>query len=121
MDTTFFANWTTQLASVDPTTGAVQIFTPPGSTSLGYCIALAGSPTDPNALLAWDFGLEPATISRFDVSTGSPVRHPSVNRCPGGTLVSIMPSSAVPGPTVASSSNSSGSITCRLGASMPTG
>src|SRR5207237_4262780 len=63
--------WSVRLASVDPATGAVQTYAAP--SSLAYCVGLAVSPTDPGVLLAWDLGLEPATIYRFDVSSGAPV------------------------------------------------
>jgi hypothetical protein len=67
------SQWQVQLASVDPTTGAVKPFTVDSGTTLPYCAALAGSPWDPNALFGWGPGLSPTTLSRFDVSTGSPV------------------------------------------------
>jgi len=65
-------NWSTELASVDPSSGAVSAFVMPSSTSLGYCINLAGDPANANTLMAWDQGLEPATITELDVSSGTP-------------------------------------------------
>ena len=62
----------TELASVDPSTGKVTLWPPPANSSLGYCIGLASSPYNPNLLLAWDTGLSPATITEFNVSGGSP-------------------------------------------------
>ena len=71
--TTGVCRQSTQLAAVDPTTGATDSWTSDPSSGVGYCIGLAGSDWDPSVLLAWDRGISPATIARFDVSTGAPV------------------------------------------------
>jgi len=88
------ANWTVELVSVDPaaTTPAVTpyptAFTQ--SNALSYCAAFASNPHgNPNLLLAWDLGLEPATITSFDVSSGSPVQMQSVWESPLGNLQDI--------------------------------
>ena len=62
----------TELASVNPSSGKVTLWPMPANTSLSYCIGLAASPYNPNLLLAWDVGLSPATITELDVSGGSP-------------------------------------------------
>ena len=62
----------TELASVDPSTGQTTVWPVPSTGGLYYCIGLASSPYNTNLLLAWDAGLSPATITEFDVSSGSP-------------------------------------------------
>lgn len=82
-------NWTTQLVSVDPVTGLVKQWPTSTSSSLTYCIGLAASPYNPNLLLAWDQGLEPATITELDVSTGTPVQTASQWESDQGNLTQI--------------------------------
>lgn len=66
-------NWSTQLVSIDPGTGANRTFKTPTSSALSYCAAFAANHAASNLILAWDKGLEPATVSVIDVSTGMPV------------------------------------------------
>jgi len=66
-------NWSTQLVSVDPISGALQTFKLPTDSSLSYCAAFAPNDHPSNRIVAWDKGLEPATVSVIDVSTGTPV------------------------------------------------
>jgi hypothetical protein len=63
------ALWSTKLVSVDPATGASRTYTPPLNTYLTYCAAFATSPTQPNLILAWGYGLSPATITRIEISS----------------------------------------------------
>jgi len=67
------ANWSTQLVSVDLISGAKKAFKLPMDSSLSYCAAFAANDHATNRILAWDKGLEPATVSVIDVSTGTPV------------------------------------------------
>ena len=82
-------NQTTQLASVDISSGVVQSWPPPSGSSMAYCVGLASDPANPNLLLGWDLGLEPATISSIDVSTGVPVFTASVWEQDQGNLKQI--------------------------------
>lgn len=82
-------NWSTQLVSVDPATGAVTQWPTSSSSSLTYCIGLAASPYNPNLLLAWDLGLEPATITEFNVTNGTPVQTASQWESDQGNLKQI--------------------------------
>src|SRR2546430_2209948 len=73
------AAWAVQLVSIDPATNPPTVFTDPNAFNAGnglsYCAAFASNPTsNPNLLLAWDIGLSPATITTFDVSTGTAVQ-----------------------------------------------
>jgi hypothetical protein len=63
------ALWSTKLVSVDTATGARRTYVPPLNTDLTYCAAFATSPTQPNLLLAWGYGLSPATITRIEISS----------------------------------------------------
>jgi len=67
------ANWSTQLVSVDLNSGTRKTFKLPIESSLSYCAAFAANDHATNRILAWDKGLEPATVSVIDVSTGTPV------------------------------------------------
>ena len=67
------ANWSTQLVSVDLISGTKKAFKLPMDSSLSYCAAFAANDHATNRILAWDKGLEPATVSVIDVSTGAPV------------------------------------------------
>jgi len=66
-------NFSTQLVSIDPLTGAMDMYPAPPNSNLSYCMEFAGSAALRNVLLAWDIGLSPATITEIDVSTGAPV------------------------------------------------
>lgn len=59
------------LVSIDPATGHTTAF--PAIQSMEYCPVLTSDPADASALLGFDFGLSPTTITRLDVSTDSPV------------------------------------------------
>jgi hypothetical protein len=65
--------WSTQLVSVDLDSGMRHTFKLPVESSLSYCTAFAANDRASNLILAWSMGLEPATVSVIDVSTGSPV------------------------------------------------
>jgi hypothetical protein len=67
------ANWSTELVSVDPNGGTSKTFKLPADSSLSYCAAFAANDPTADRILAWDKGLEPATVSVIDVSTGTPV------------------------------------------------
>ena len=56
------------IARVDMGTGAVTSFT----HVCQYGLGIRSNPTDANMLITWDLGLEPATITTYDVSSGSP-------------------------------------------------
>jgi hypothetical protein len=62
--------WYTKLASIDVSSGAVQVHDVP--RMLDYCIGLADGPNDTDTLLAWTYGLSPTTMFRLDVSSGTP-------------------------------------------------
>ena len=63
---------TTQLVSVDPSSGSATAYLMPSSTSLGYCIPLVFDPSNANLMLAWDVGSNPPVVSLLDVSSGAP-------------------------------------------------
>lgn len=64
-----------QLVKVDPGSATVTTYPFDSSTSLGYCAAFASNPTATvNWFLAWDLGLDPAQVTTFDVSSGTPVQ-----------------------------------------------
>lgn len=67
------AEWTMQLASVDPASGKVTVFAPDRNTNLSYCAAFATASSASNLLVAWDSGLEPGTVTVFNVATGMPI------------------------------------------------
>ena len=54
------------LASLDPATGDTVTY--PRLVGADYCPGLVASPAAPNILIAWDFGLSPATLYKIDVS-----------------------------------------------------
>jgi hypothetical protein len=67
------ALWSTKLVSVDTATGATHTYAPPANSSLAYCAAFATSSSQPNLIVAWGYGLSPATITRIEISsTGRP-------------------------------------------------
>jgi hypothetical protein len=63
------ALWSTKLVSVDPATGASRTYAPPLNSSLAYCAAFATSSSQPNVIVAWGYGLSPATITRIEISS----------------------------------------------------
>jgi len=67
------AQRTLQLASVDPATGASHLYAPSAVSDLSYCASLVSDPVMTNLIIAWDAGIEPATLTKIDVSTGAPV------------------------------------------------
>ena len=83
------ATGTTQLVSVDPTTGATTAHAMPRSTSLDYCIALVADPTNANLMLAWDLGSNPPVVSVLDVSSGAPQVVASRSETDLGNLVQL--------------------------------
>ncbi|MDQ1375187.1 MAG: hypothetical protein QOJ09_2525 [Actinomycetota bacterium] len=58
------------LAKVNPVKGTTTVYKP--IAGLTYVPRLLASPTDPNALFAWDDFVSPATLVRLDVSSRTP-------------------------------------------------
>jgi len=67
------AQWSMQLVGIDPTTGKVTPVVADRATNLSYCAGFATSATNGNVLVAWDSGLEPGSLTVFDVSGAKPV------------------------------------------------
>jgi hypothetical protein len=73
------ASWSTQLASVDPSALTPSVTTYSSAfnvnNGLSYCAQFATNHTfNPDFFVAWDWGIGPATLTSFDVSSGSPVQ-----------------------------------------------
>lgn len=66
------AEWSLQLASIDPVTGKVTPFDADRGTNLSYCAGFATSSPSGNVLVAWDSGLEPGSLTVFNVSGANP-------------------------------------------------
>jgi len=65
-------SWSVKLASIDPASGAITLF--PAAGDMNECAAFAPvSSRRPNVILGWSIGLEPATVTTVDVSTGKPL------------------------------------------------
>ncbi len=61
-----------QLVSVDPVTGKTTLLVPDSSSGLSYCAGFATASSNGNVLVAWDVGLEPGSLTVFDVSGAKP-------------------------------------------------
>ncbi len=89
------AAWSLELASVDPA-AATPTVTKYSSAfgagnGLGYCAAFATNHAfNPGFFVAWDLGLDPATITSFDVSSGSPVQGASQDELNLGNLQDVV-------------------------------
>lgn len=62
------------LTKVDASTGTVTTYNSGSTNFCYYGMGIRGNPADSNMLITWDLGLEPATITTFDVSTGTPAQ-----------------------------------------------
>ncbi len=76
------ASSTVELVSVDPAAPTPTVTHYPGvfngANALAFCARFASNPaSNPNLLLGWDLGSNPAQITTFDVSSGSPVQKAS--------------------------------------------
>jgi hypothetical protein len=64
--------WSVQLVSVDPVTGKITQLAPDADSGLSYCAGFATASSNGNILVAWDVGLEPGSLTVFDVSGAKP-------------------------------------------------
>lgn len=62
--------WDGKLTSLDPATGTVQSFDGPTNKAF-YCTDVAAAPNDPDTLIAYDAGLSPPTLYKYDVTSGA--------------------------------------------------
>ena len=81
------AQWSLQLVGIDPATGKVSPFDAARSTNLSYCAGFATTASNGNVLVAWDSGLEPGSLTVFNVSGATPVIQASKREETLGNLI----------------------------------